>query len=130
MTIGEEPISAGAGIDSGVLRWVRRWLWAATAACLIAPLLLPHLGEGWMRPIAMLPMANCLVVWIVLLFALRRPLGELSVAKYLHASRSLDDSTASHARETSASLRPSYALFLWPFLLIPLSWIVLVAAKP
>ena len=96
----------------------------------VGGLLLLPLGNGWMRPIALFPMANCLVVWIVLVFALRQPLRELSVAKYLHASRSIDDSTMNRAKELSVDMRPSYVLFLWPFLLIPLSWTVLVAVKP
>ena len=119
----------GTQINSDFLRSVRRWLWTATAVCLLAPLLLLFLGSDWTRPIALLPMANCLIVWIVLFFGLRQPLRELTVTKYLYAARSLDDSTRDRANEIRASLRPSYVLFTWPWLLIPASWVVLVAVK-
>ena len=119
----------GTQINIDFLRSLRRWLWAATAACLLAPLLLFPLGDGWTRPVAMFPIANCLLVWMILLFGLRQPLRELAVAKYLYATRSIDGSTMARANEIRLGLRPSYVLFLWPFLLIFLSWIVLVAVK-
>ena len=119
----------GTQINSNFLRSVRRWLWIATAACLLAPLLLLPLGNGWTRPIALFPMANCLVVWIVLFFGLRRPMRELAVARYLYAAKSLDNSTRDRANEIWVSLRPSYVLFAWPWLLILSSWIVLALVK-
>ena len=77
-----------------------------------------------MRPVYLLPMANCLLVWVLLAFGLRRPLQELAVAKYRVVSRSVDGPTLGRAEEIRLGLRPWLAFFVWPFLLILMTWIV------
>jgi hypothetical protein len=117
-------------IDPRAERAARRWLWAATAVFPLTPLLLPSLGSDSVRSIALLPMANCFAVWVFLSFKLRRTLSKSMAVRLDILAGRADGDTAEAVREIKASLRPVYVLFLWPWLLIPLTWVVVAIMKP
>jgi len=71
-------------------------------------------------------MANCAAVWATLLLNLRTTISRHMLLRYEIISGRSDCNTDDPVREIGASLRPLYVLFLWPFLLTPLSWAVLV----
>lgn len=119
-----------SAIDSRVERALRRWLWAATALCVLAAALLPLLGSDWVRPVALLPMANCLAVWAFLSFRLRGTIAAVNALRLTLLAGRSGAATDEAARELKAGLRPVYLLFLWPWLLILLTWGVVVVMKP
>jgi hypothetical protein len=75
-------------------------------------------------------MVNCAAVWAFLFFQARQAISEsMRLRLKILAGRSNGD-ISSEVRRLRAAVRPLYVLFIWPWLLIPLTWAVLVVTKP
>ena len=119
-----------AAINPRAENVARIWLWTATVVCPAAPILVPLLGAHSLRPIALLPMVNCVAVWAFLFFQARQAIAEsMRLRLKILAGRSNGD-ISSEVRRLRAAVRPLYMLIFWPWLLIPLTWAVLVFTKP
>jgi hypothetical protein len=115
-------------IDPRFIRVARRWLCGATVACATAPMLLPFLGSGAIRPLALLPMLHCFAFWAVLFVGTRHTLA-VGMRLRLAILRGNLGASDEAVRQYKASVRPIYALIFWPFLLTPFSWIVLIVVE-
>ena len=117
---------------------------------------LPLLGEDWFRTIILLPMVNCLTVWAVLavwswpwrpsgldessayikerypeIWRRLHPGGHgyNSLASFAFIAGRYDNGTDQRLNEIKAGAKRLSALAWWPFLLIPVTWVVALAAR-
>lgn len=140
-------------IEPEFQRSVSRCLWLATGACLLAPLLLtPILGRDALRFIVLLPMANCALFWAVLFVQSWpwRPTGLDEYSAYIKSQHPdvwrrlhpwgdysfgssstvafiagrYDDGSDEQLNFIKAGLKRLNYLLMWPFLLIPATWLI------
>jgi len=131
---------------------VRRWLRLATALCVLAPLLTPVFGQEGFSFIMLLPVANCMVFWAILFVQSWpwRPTGLDEYSSYIkerypHIWKKLhpwgdysynsftafsfiagryDDGTDDELNFIKYGLKHLNVLLIWPFVLIPTTWLV------
>lgn len=118
-----------AAIEPRTERIVRVWLWSASVVFLGAPILLPVLGARPSRAMFLLPMVNCVAVWIFVFFGARRTLAAgMRLRLDALAGRSPED-LSTEIRGLRAAIWSLLPLLLWPWLLIPLTWVLLVLTR-
>jgi hypothetical protein len=115
-------------IEPRIARIARVWLWGATVALPAAAILLPFVGFQWSRPIFLLPMLNCVVIWAVVLFGARRTISTgMKLSLEILAGRSNEMST--EVRDLRAAAWSLFPLLLWPWVLIPFTWVFAILAR-
>lgn len=139
-------------IEPRFQRAVSRWLYFATAACLIAPLSIPLLGKESAPLILGLPMVVCLGFWLALTVQgwAWRPNGLDEHSRYikenhpeiwrkLHPNSDFtsntftnycfalghyDDGSDPRLNGIKSGMKRLNRLVIWPFLLIPATWAI------